>query len=136
MALGAPWFATPGIQNPGWNVCVGCPMGGGCQGNARTALYAHAVPPFWNCGAMVVFVQRAYFSAWRMLFDVPSVMSPKRVLPCGLAVNGLVVRSLCRANTALTPYQEAANGTPVIATTTSELTLGSDGQRNTATRWL
>ena len=38
--------------------------------------------PFWNCGAMVVLVQRAYFSACRMVFDVPSGMSAgMRALP-------------------------------------------------------
>ena len=41
-------------------------MGGGSQGKARAVQYAHAVPPSWNAGGMVVLVQRAYFSAWRM----------------------------------------------------------------------
>src|SRR2546430_12170490 len=85
MALGAPWFANAARQNPGWNALPGSAMGGGCQGNARAVQYAHAVPPSWNCGAMVVLVQRAYFSAWRMVFDVPSGMSAGvRALPCAV----------------------------------------------------
>src|SRR5436309_9474486 len=84
MALGAPRFANAGMQNPGWNGLPGSLMGGGCQGNWAAPQYAHAVPPSRNCGAMVVLVQRAYFSAWRMVFDVPSGMSVStRVLPCG-----------------------------------------------------
>src|SRR5213592_3350991 len=84
MALGAPWFAKAGMQNPGWNTLLGSVMGGGCQGNGRAVQYAHAVPPSWNCGAMVVLVQRAYFSAWRMVFEVPSGTSASmRALPCG-----------------------------------------------------
>src|SRR2546425_13317603 len=104
MELGAPRFTTPGMQNPGWNILTGSVMGGGCQGNAAEALYAHAVPPSWNCGAMVVLVQRAYFSAWRMVFDVPSVKSAGMpALPCGLTVNGLVVRSALPTTSALGP---------------------------------
>src|SRR5439155_7393489 len=104
MALGAPWFATPGMQKPSWNILTGGVMGGGCQGNGAAAQYAHAQPPSWNCGARVVLVQRAYFSAWRMVFDVPSVKSAgMRALPCGLALNGLVVRSFCPAIKALGP---------------------------------
>ncbi len=68
-------------------------MGGGCQGNAGAVQYAHTVPPFRNGGAMIVLVQRAYFSAWRMVFERPSVMSARRVLPCGLiVVGGFVVK--------------------------------------------
>ena len=38
----------------------------------------------WNAGAMVVLEQRAYFSAWRMVFEVPSGMSAgMRACPCG-----------------------------------------------------
>src|SRR6185503_5465620 len=39
-------------------------------------------------------VQRAYFSAWRMVFEVPSVKSAgMRTLPCGVLTGGSVVRS-------------------------------------------
>ena len=34
--------------------------------------YAHAVPPSRNAGGHGVLEQRAYFSAWRMVFEVPS----------------------------------------------------------------
>src|SRR5256885_6695678 len=34
-------------------------------------------------GGSAVLVQRAYFPAWRMVFDVPSVMAAKAVRPCG-----------------------------------------------------
>src|SRR5262245_21671719 len=83
MALGAPRFARPAIANPGWNPRGGRSMGGGCQGKGRAVQYAHAVPPSWNTGGMVVLEQRAYFSAWRIVFDSPSVMAAKTVRPCG-----------------------------------------------------
>src|SRR5438034_2746368 len=88
MASGAPRAAKTGRQNPAANGLPGRTMGGGCQGNAGAVQYAHAVPPFRNCGAMVVLVQRAYFSAWRMVFEVPSGMSVSmRALPCGPIAN-------------------------------------------------
>src|SRR6267378_2581013 len=104
MASGAPPAAKARIANPGPNPARGGVMGGGCQGNGAAPLYAHAVPPSRSCGAMVVLVQRAYFSAWRMVFDVPSVKSAGiRALPCGFVLNGVVVRSLCPATRALGP---------------------------------
>ena len=99
-------------------------MGGGCQGKTGAVQYAHAVPPSWNAGAMVVLVQRAYFSAWRMVFEVPSGMSARmRALPCGLVVGGLAVKS------SPTPGHWARNRTrrtetPSIVTTPSGPTLG------------
>src|SRR4051812_31037460 len=88
MASGAPRFARAAIANPGWNALPGSIMGGGCQGKARAVQYAHAVPPSWKAGGMEVLEQRAYFSAWRIVFDEPSVMATKVVLPCGLGVGG------------------------------------------------
>src|SRR3954451_6103044 len=83
MASGAPLAAKARIANPGANPPRG-DIGGGCQGNGAAPQYAHAVPPSWNCGAMAVLVQRAYFSAWRMVFEVPSGTSASmRALPCG-----------------------------------------------------
>src|SRR4051795_4152750 len=98
MASGAPRLARAGRQNPAWNALPGNVMGGGCQGNAGAVQYAHAVPPSRNAGAMVVLEQRAYFSAWRMVFDAPSVMSVIRVLPCGLIVVGGYVVKLFSAD--------------------------------------
>jgi hypothetical protein len=70
------------MQNPAVNALTGGAMGGGCQGNALAVEYAQALPPSQNCGAMIVLVQRAYLSAWRMVFDVPSGMSAgMRALP-------------------------------------------------------
>src|SRR5262245_12022113 len=87
MASGAPLAAKLRIANPAANPWRSGDIGGGCQGNGPPE-YAHAVPPSWNCGAMVVLVQRAYFSAWRMVFEVPSGMSAgMRALPCGLITN-------------------------------------------------
>src|SRR5260370_19855251 len=84
MASGAPRGTKAAMQNPGPNPLYGGFMGGGSQGNARGDVqYAHAVPPSRNAGAIVVLEQRAYFSAWRMVFERPSVMSPMRVLPWG-----------------------------------------------------
>src|SRR5438067_6902786 len=88
MALGAPRFARAAIAKPGWNALPGSVMGSGCQAKATAVQYAHAVPPSWNAGGIVVLVQRAYFSAWRMVFDVPSVMAAKRVRPCGPGLGG------------------------------------------------
>ena len=65
-------------------------MGGGSQGKGRAVQYAQAVPPSRNAGGMQVLEQRAYFSAWRIVFDVPSVMASIRVLPWGLGVGGPV----------------------------------------------
>src|SRR6516162_6666485 len=85
MALGAPLAAKARIANPGVNPARGGDMGGGCQGKGTAPLYAQALPPSLNAGAMTVLVQRAYFSAWRMVFEVPSGMSAgMRALPCGL----------------------------------------------------
>src|SRR5260370_22243540 len=83
MAAGAPRATKAPTQNPVENPLYGGIMGGGCQGKKGDVQYAHAVPPSWNGGAMNVFVQRAYFSAWSMVFDLPSVMSSSRVLPWG-----------------------------------------------------
>ena len=56
-------------------------IGDGCQAKARAVQYAHAIPPSRNAGAIVVLEHRAYFSAWRMVFVSPSVMSARQVLP-------------------------------------------------------
>src|SRR5262249_45870539 len=86
MASGAP-AAKLRIANAVANPARSGDIGGGCQGNGPPE-YAHAVPPSLNAGAMGVLVQRAYFSAWRMVFDVPSGMSVSmRALPCGLSAN-------------------------------------------------
>src|SRR5687768_6720727 len=88
MALGAPVAAKPRTANAGANPRRGGDIGGGCQLNWGAPLFAHAVPPSWNCDGRVVLVQRAYFSAWRMVFEVPSGMSKGiRALPCGLPAN-------------------------------------------------
>src|SRR5262245_9761693 len=85
MASVAPLAAKLRIANPVANPARNGDIGGGCQGNGPPE-YAHAVPPSWNRGAMVVLVQRAYFSAWRMVFEVPSWTSAAmRALPCGLS---------------------------------------------------
>src|SRR5438067_6993408 len=101
MASGAPRPTRAAMQNPGKNGLPGGFMGGGCHGNKGVAEYAHAQPPSRNAGTMNVLVQRAYFSAWRMVFVVPSVMSAKRVLPCGLVLGGFVLRSLIAFTMAL-----------------------------------
>src|SRR3954449_10242521 len=88
VAYGAPRFARPAIANPGWNALPGGVMGGGCQAKARAVQYAHAVPPSWNAGGKVVSEQRAYFSAWRIVFEEPSVMAANVVRPCGPGVGG------------------------------------------------
>src|SRR5258708_5583076 len=84
MASGAPRAARAGMQNPVWKALPGSAIGGGSHGNKLAVQYAHAVPPSWNCAAIVVLEQRAYFSAWRMVFEVPSVISAMRILPWGL----------------------------------------------------
>src|SRR5947209_7005517 len=101
MASGAPRATKAGMQNPGPNVLGGRFMGDGSQGNAGAAQYAQAVPPSRNAGAMNVFEQRAYFSAWRMVFERPSVTSPMRVLPWGVDVGGFVEKSFCAETKAL-----------------------------------
>src|SRR6266851_7887081 len=101
MASGAPRGTKAPTQNPVENALYGGFMGGGCQGKKGDAQYAHAVPPSWNAGTMNVFVQWAYFSAWSMVFEVPSRMSVRRVLPCGLLLGGFLVRSYCVASRAL-----------------------------------
>src|SRR5437879_13813972 len=111
MALGAPRAAKAAMQNPGPNPLYGGFMGGGCQGNTRDVQYAHAVPPSWKAGAIVVLEQRAYFSAWRMVFERPSVMSAMRVLPWG--PGGL----LCQNIMALTASVNAPSSHPSPITT-------------------
>src|SRR4051794_30671709 len=101
MASGAPRPTKAAIANPGWNPLDGGFIGGGCQEKKGDVQYAHAVPPSWNAGAMNVLEQRAYFSAWRMVFEVPSRMSVRRVLPCGLVVNGVLLRSFIAITMAL-----------------------------------
>src|SRR6516164_5144490 len=88
MADGAPRLAKAAIANPGPNPRSGRSIGGGCQGKARVVQYAHAVPPSRNASGKVVLEQRAYFSAWRIVFDVPSVMAANVVRPCGPGVGG------------------------------------------------
>src|SRR5262245_44730615 len=84
MASGAPRVAKPRTANAGPNPRRVGVMGGGSQGKNGAAPYAQAQPPSWNCGAMVVLVHRAYFSAKRMVFESPSAMSAgMRALPCG-----------------------------------------------------
>src|SRR5258707_639199 len=88
MASGAPLAAKVRIANPGTNPARGGGLGGRRPGNWGAPQYGHALPPSWNCGAMVVLVQRAYFSAQRMVFEVPSGMPvSRRVLPCGVSAN-------------------------------------------------
>ena len=79
--MGAPWPAMAVMANPDWNALGGRFMGDGRRGKKGDAQYAHAVPPSLNAGAMVVLEQRAYFSAWRIVFEVPSLMSTRRALP-------------------------------------------------------
>jgi hypothetical protein len=74
-------------------------MGGGNHAKAGAVQYAHAVPPSWNAGTMFELEQRAYFSAWSMVLDVPSVISARRVLPCGLIVVMVVVVKSFSADT-------------------------------------
>src|SRR5262249_45632598 len=96
MTSGAPRATKTGTQNPVPNALPSGFMGGGSQGKKGPAQYAHAAPPSWNGSAIVVLEQRAYFSAWRMVFERPSVMSAMRVLPWGLG--GLfcpATRALC-----------------------------------------
>src|SRR5436853_604420 len=93
MASGAPRPTRAAMANPGKNALPGGSRGDGSQGNNTDVQYAHAVPPSRNGGAMLVFEQRAYFSAWRRVFDVPSRMSAMRVLPCGPATGGFLLRS-------------------------------------------
>src|SRR5262245_28751746 len=97
MALTTPRFAKPGMQNLGPNALPGRIMGGGCQGNTKAVVYPQAVPPSRKEGGMTgsVLEQRAYFSALRMVFDVPSVISARRTLPCGVVTIGVWVRSVC-----------------------------------------
>ena len=59
------------------------------------------MPPSLNAGAMVGLKQRAYFSAWRIVFEVPSVMSARRALPCGLVTGGFLLRSFFAISMAL-----------------------------------
>src|SRR5262245_45210598 len=83
MASGAPRAAKARIANAGANPRRLGVMGGGSQGKNGAALYAQALPPSRNSGAMTVLEQRAYFSAKRMVFEVPSEICTRRVLPCG-----------------------------------------------------
>src|SRR4051812_2944977 len=90
MASGAPWGTRPPIANPGWNALPGRTMGGGCQGNRKDVEYAQAPPPSWKVVTMVVLVQRAYFSALRMVFEVPSVTWAKLTFPWVTSLGALV----------------------------------------------
>src|SRR3954451_541403 len=103
MAFGAPRAARAGMQNPGWNALPGNTMGGGCQANKTDVVYAQAVPPSRNGGGRAgsVVEQRAYFSAWRMVFDVPSVMKAMPFFPCGSVLYGVALRSLIAFTMAL-----------------------------------
>src|SRR5262249_7573416 len=106
-------------------------MGSGNHGKTKGDVqYAHAVPPSWNGATIVVLEQRAYFSAWRIVFEVPSRMSAMRVLPWG--PGGL----FCPQIRALLGEQKATHENPSIITTPSGSTLGSEGQRKTFTGWL
>ena len=61
-------------------------MGGGCQGNTRDVVYAQAVPPSRKGGASGRMSGAAgIFLGVRIVFEVPSVMSARRTLPCGVA---------------------------------------------------
>src|SRR5262245_60566024 len=95
MTSGAPRAAKAGMQNPGANVLPGRIMGGGCQENKKAVVYLQGVPPSWKAGCMSLFEQRAYFSALRMVLDVPSVISARRILPCGFDTIGVWARSVC-----------------------------------------
>src|SRR4051812_8158754 len=96
IATGAPRAARAGMQNPGWNALPGRTMGAGCQPNWTDVAYAQAVPPSRNGTGTgrVGFEHWAYFSAWRMVFDRPSVMKAKPFFPCGSVLYGVAVRSL------------------------------------------
>src|SRR5262249_21417580 len=96
MELGAPRVARAGIANPGWNALPGRTMGSGSHWKATDVQYAHAVPPSWNAGKFG-FEQRAYFSAMRMVFEVPSVMSVRRTFPWGRSTSGPVLLTASRA---------------------------------------
>jgi hypothetical protein len=63
MELGAPRGTSARMQKPVWNGFIGDAMGAGNQGKTVAAQYAHAHPPFWNSGSIVVLEQLAYFSA-------------------------------------------------------------------------
>ena len=113
-------WAGPGISNRGrWRrraagrqggdreprleyILPGGFMGGGSQGKAGGDVqYAHTVPPSPNVGGRAVFEQRAYFSAWRMVFDVPSGKWPgMRALPCGIRTGEGSFRAVTRPLTA------------------------------------
>src|SRR5262245_17801904 len=96
MTLRAPRAARAGIANPVTKVLPGRTMGGGSQGKAMDVQYAHAVPPSENTGR-VGFAQRAYFSALRMVFVVPSVMSSRRTFPWGRSLSAPELRTASRA---------------------------------------
>src|SRR5947209_5777226 len=101
MASSAPMFANPGIAKPGWKALPGKTMGGGCQANAGAVVYAQAVPPYRNAGGRAGFEQRAYFSAWSMVFEVPSVIKLMAIFPCGSLLYGVVMRSVLACKKAL-----------------------------------
>src|SRR5262245_59423616 len=96
MMLGAPRVARAGIANPGWKALPGKTMGGGNHAKERDVQYAHAVPPSENAGR-VGSEHRAYFSALRMVFEVPSVMSVRRTFPWGVSITELVFRTASKA---------------------------------------
>ena len=111
-------------------------MGGGCQGNKADAPYAHAVPPSLNAGAMSVLVQRAYFSAWRMVCEVPSAMSAgMRALALRIGRGRTCVKSFS-ADQGIAGVTRRAQVTPSIVTTPPGSTLESEGQRKIDTGWL
>src|SRR5437870_596859 len=102
MASGAPRPTKAAIANPPWNALPGSVMGDGSQGKKGDVQYAHALPPSRNAGAMKLLEQRAYFSAWRMVFEVPSgMLAGMRAFPCGLVVGGFAVRSFIPITRAL-----------------------------------
>src|SRR5262245_55239641 len=96
MMLGAPRVASAGIANPGWKALPGRSMGSRSHGKATEVQYAHAVAPSENAGR-AGFEQRAYFSALRMVFEVPSVMSARRTFPWGRSMSGPALRTDSKA---------------------------------------
>src|SRR5262245_25976289 len=84
MASGAPVAAKTRTAKTAPNPLRLGVMGGCSQVKIGGAPYAQAAPPSLNGGAINVLEQRAYFSAWSMVFEVPSWMSAgMRALPCG-----------------------------------------------------
>src|SRR5262249_48837215 len=96
MDCGAPRAARAGIANPGWYAFPGKTMGGGNHAKARAVQYAHAVPPSENAGRLG-FEQRAYFSAMRMVFERPSMISDRGIFPWGVSTTAVEFRTASRA---------------------------------------